>query len=119
MCSGAGTNFENIIQICNKHEVVIMIHNKKNCGAVERAEKFDVPHCYVNSKDEDTMAMMNKQMTYFMPVVIVVIGVTLPSGLSLYWLISTLFMVAQQYIAFRGGKDGETKIDEKTTVIAK
>ena len=55
MCSGAGTNFENIIQICNKHEVVIMIHNKKNCGAVERAEKFDVPHCYVNSKDEDTM----------------------------------------------------------------
>jgi len=66
------------------------------------------------SKDEDTMAMMNKQMTYIMPIVITVIGMTLPSGLSLYWLISTLFMVAQQYIAF---KEKETKIDDKTTVL--
>lgn len=58
MCSGNGTNFENIIKVCNKDEVVIMIHNEKNCGAAERAEKFDVPHCYVNSKDEDTMIEM-------------------------------------------------------------
>lgn len=57
------------------------------------------------SKDEDTMAMMNKQMTYIMPIVIVIIGIKLPSGLALYWLISTLFMVGQQYIAFRKTKD--------------
>ena len=39
MCSGNGTNFENIITnpICNKHEVVLMIHNTKQCGAVKRA----------------------------------------------------------------------------------
>lgn len=70
------------------------------------------------AKDEDTMAMMNKQMMYIMPIFIVIIGMSLPSGLSLYWLISTLFMVAQQYIAFRE-KGGPTKIDEKTEVLPK
>ena len=55
MCSGNGTNFENILRTCNQDEVVLMIHNKKKCGAVTRAEKFGVPHCYVNAKDEDKM----------------------------------------------------------------
>ena len=55
MCSGNGTNFENIVRTCNKHEVVLMIHNKKECGAIKRAEKFGIPHCYVNAKNEDKM----------------------------------------------------------------
>ena len=55
MCSGNGTNFENILRTCSKDEVVIMIHNKKKCGAIKRAEKFGVPHCYINAKEEDQM----------------------------------------------------------------
>ena len=55
MCSGNGTNFENIIRSVTKHEVVMMIHNKKECGAIKRAEKFGIPHCYVNAKDEEKM----------------------------------------------------------------
>ena len=40
MCSGNGTNFENIVTnpICKEHEVVLMIHDKKKCGAAKRAE---------------------------------------------------------------------------------
>ena len=53
MCSGNGTNFENILRSCRKDEVVAMIYNTKNCGAVQRAAKFGVPHCYVSHKDED------------------------------------------------------------------
>ena len=62
MCSGNGTNFENIITnpICKEHEVVLMIHNKKKCGAIKRAEKFGIPHCYVNSKDEEKMIELFK-----------------------------------------------------------
>ena len=59
-CSGNGTNFENILRTCNKDEVVIMIHNKKKCGAIKRAEKFGVPHCYVNAKDEEKMIELFK-----------------------------------------------------------
>ena len=55
MCSGNGTNFENILRTCTQDEVVLMIHNKKKCGAIKRAEKFGIPHCYVNHKDEDQM----------------------------------------------------------------
>ena len=55
MCSGNGTNFENILRTCSKDEVVIMITNKKKCGAIKRAAKFGIPHCYVNAKEEDQM----------------------------------------------------------------
>ena len=57
MCSGDGTNFENIVTnpICNTHEVVLMIHNTKQCGAVKRAAKFGIPHVRVPHKDEDKM----------------------------------------------------------------
>ena len=60
MCSGNGTNFENIVRTCRKDEVVIMIHNKKDCGALKRAAKFGIPHCYVNAKDEDRMIELFK-----------------------------------------------------------
>ena len=62
MCSGNGTNFENIVTnpICNKHEVVLMIHNTKECGAVKRAAKFGIPHIRVPHKDEDKMIELFK-----------------------------------------------------------
>ena len=55
MCSGNGTNFENILRTCRFDEVVLMIHNKKKCGAVKRAAKFGINHCYINAKNEDQM----------------------------------------------------------------
>ena len=55
MCSGNGTNFENILRTCTQDEVVVMITNKKKCGAIKRAAKFGIPYCYVNAKDEDQM----------------------------------------------------------------
>ena len=62
MCSGNGTNFENIVTnpICNKHEVVLMIHNTKKCGAVARAAKYGIPHVRVPHKDEDKMIELFK-----------------------------------------------------------
>ena len=62
MCSGNGTNFENIVTnpICNKHEVVLMIHNTKQCGAVKRAAKFGIPHVRVPHKDEEKMIELFK-----------------------------------------------------------
>ena len=53
------------------------------------------------AKDEDLMAMMNKQMLYFMPILTVFIGLTFPGGLALYWLVTTLLTVAQQLYLFK------------------
>lgn len=51
MCSGNGTNFENIVHSCPDHEVVIMVYNKKKAKAKKRADRLDISSCY--SKDED------------------------------------------------------------------
>ncbi|MFA6547618.1 MAG: YidC/Oxa1 family membrane protein insertase [Candidatus Magasanikbacteria bacterium] len=48
-------------------------------------------------KDENMMAMMNKQMLYLMPAMTVLIGFSLPAGLTLYWFWSTILMAGQQY----------------------
>ncbi len=52
-------------------------------------------------KDEDMMAMMNKQMIYFMPVLTVIIGTRLPGGLALYWFMSTFLTAVQQLVIFK------------------
>jgi YidC/Oxa1 family membrane protein insertase len=47
---------------------------------------------------------MNKQMLYFMPAMTVFIGLSLPGGLTLYWLITTLLTVLQQWWFFKNDK---------------
>ncbi len=53
MCSGNGTNFENIVNSCPDHEVVLMVHNRKKCGAIERANKLGIPHVRISNKDDE------------------------------------------------------------------
>ncbi|SRR6056297_1821899 len=58
------------------------------------------------AKDENMMAMMNKQMTYFLPLFIVFIGATLPAALTLYLLVFNITMALQQLYMFRKKKNG-------------
>jgi phosphoribosylglycinamide formyltransferase-1 len=51
MCSGNGSNFENVVHSCPEHDVVIMVYNKKKCKAKKRADRLGIQSCY--SKDED------------------------------------------------------------------
>ena len=60
MCSGNGTNFENIVRTCKDHEVVLMIHNKAKCGAAKRADRLGIPHCTIKSADEEQMIQLFK-----------------------------------------------------------
>lgn len=53
------------------------------------------------NKGPDMAAMMNKQMLYFMPALTVLIGFSLPAGLTLYWFWSTLLMAGQQLLVGR------------------
>ena len=53
MCSGNGTNFENIVRTCRYDEVVVMVHNKEKCGAAKRANKLGISHTHIKSKNED------------------------------------------------------------------
>ncbi|HTW96378.1 MAG TPA: YidC/Oxa1 family membrane protein insertase [Candidatus Methylomirabilis sp.] len=50
--------------------------------------------------DENMTAMINKQMLYFMPVLTVFIGISLPGGLTLYWFVVTILTALQQIFVF-------------------
>ena len=52
MCSGNGSNFENIVHSCPDHEVVIMVYNKKKAKAKKRAERLDINSHYTKDEDE-------------------------------------------------------------------
>jgi len=52
-------------------------------------------------KEEDSLEMaqtMQKQMLYTMPLMTTIIALKFPSGLALYWTISTVFSLVQQLI---------------------
>jgi YidC/Oxa1 family membrane protein insertase len=59
----------------------------------------------------DFAQMMSKQMLYLGPLLTLFIGIKFPAGLALYWLVSTAFMIAQQYYIERQEKAAEIKKD--------
>ena len=56
------------------------------------------------SKNEqpDFSQIMSKQMLYLGPLLTLFIGIKFPAGLALYWLASTVFMIAQQHYLAKG-----------------
>jgi YidC/Oxa1 family membrane protein insertase len=69
-------------------------------------QKRPTPPVPKGAKDEDMMAMMNKQVMYIMPILTTVISMGLPSGVALYWFLSTGFTAVQQKVL---AKKSETK----------
>ncbi|MBI2053957.1 MAG: membrane protein insertase YidC [Candidatus Staskawiczbacteria bacterium] len=51
------------------------------------------------TKEPEFSRMMQKQMLYFFPLITVVILLSLPSALGLYWTASGIFSIMQQYLA--------------------
>lgn len=60
------------------------------------------------------MAAQMKIMQYIMPVMIVFIGIALPSALSLYWATGSLFMIIQTYVIQMRDKRNEASSDVAT-----
>ena len=48
-----------------------------------------------------TQKILAMQTTYILPVISVIIAIKLPAGLPLYWIVTTLFAVGQQYYILR------------------
>jgi len=55
----------------------------------------------LRSQSEQFAAMMQTQALYVFPVVTALIFWGLPSALGLYWVVSTLFTIGQQYVILR------------------
>jgi len=49
--------------------------------------------------------MMQKQMLYFFPIITVLFLWKLPSAIGLYWIVTSLFSILQQYLVFKPPQD--------------
>lgn len=59
---------------------------------------------YGQKASSDPQAKMMQSMAYYFPLITVVIAWGLPSGLSLYWVATTVFQIAQQYVVTGWGQ---------------
>jgi YidC/Oxa1 family membrane protein insertase len=94
-------NFLGIVNMSEANVVLAVL-----AGALQFVQaKMLMPKIKKNQQGKgmmgDISGMMSKQMTYFMPVMTVFIAISLPSGLALYWVATTLFTIGQQYLIMR------------------
>jgi len=54
-----------------------------------------------SSSGSDFASVMSKQMLYFFPLFTVFIAASLPAGLGLYWVTTTVFGIGQQYFVLK------------------
>jgi YidC/Oxa1 family membrane protein insertase len=102
--------FLGIINLSEKNVILAVLAGVSQFFASRLAAKRTVtmPQPGVSDKAAETQRKMTSQMTYFMPIITVVIGIGLPAGLTFYWVVSTLLGLAQDYYLYKKyayGKD--------------
>ena len=70
-----------------------------------------------NAQQDNPAASMNQSMNLMMPIMTGIFTFTLPSGLGLYWIVSNLMQILQQYLLNqyfkKKGDDFDVKIPER------
>lgn len=67
----------------------------------EAEQKKKNPNPEDKGSMQDMASNMTKQMVYVMPVMTVIIAISLPAGLSIYWITTTVFSIIQQWIVMK------------------
>jgi YidC/Oxa1 family membrane protein insertase len=67
-------------------------------GSMYIQQKMTSPVSATAGKDEGSAQQTQKMMTIMMPLMIGFMSFSLPSGLTLYWFVSTLLGIGQQYL---------------------
>jgi len=86
----------------------MLMSNKKE--EKEKEEDKENKEKTAEEKTQDFAQSMTKQMIYIMPILTFVFAMTFPSGLALYWAVTTLFAIAQQHIIMKKEKKEEAEV---------
>ena len=95
------TTFLGFINLANRHNIVLALIAGVAQFWQSRMLAAPKEPKTAEAKDEALTSAMNRQMMYIFPFVTAWISYTLPAGLGLYWAVSTLFTVGQQYLFLR------------------
>lgn len=82
-----------------------MMQNKIDTAKKEHKQKRDV-----SSAEPDFATIMQRQMLFIVPIMTLFIGLKFPSGLTIYWLTSTIFMIVQQWFVMHKEKQNSDSI---------
>ncbi len=93
--------FLNLIDLSHPNIVFALLAGAAQFWQSRIITKWSAPATSNGSAQDMTTKAMNIQMTYVLPIVSVVIAWSLPAGLPLYWIVTTLFAVGQQYYVQR------------------
>lgn len=92
------TNFLGLVELSKPHALFAVLAG----GFQFIQSKMLMPKN--RAAQDKTAALMSAQLTYFMPLLTIFIAMSLPAGLSLYWVITTLFAIGQQYYIMKKGQ---------------
>lgn len=67
----------------------------------KKNEKKDEAKPQSDSKTPDIANVMQKQMLIIIPMMVLFTGISFPSGMILYWFVSTLFSIVQQWFVMK------------------
>ena len=96
------TSFFGFVDLAEPHNIVLAV--LAGAAAFFQSKTLQAKKAAVKSegaKDENAAAAVTRQMVYFLPIITIVFGYQFPAGVTLYWLVSTLFSLVQQLIFFR------------------
>ncbi|MCK5084314.1 MAG: membrane protein insertase YidC [Candidatus Pacebacteria bacterium] len=95
-----------IAGILQYFQTKMIMGNKKEEKKEEEGKEEKTPE----EKTQDFAQSMSKQMIYLMPVLTFVIAMSFPSGLALYWAVTTLFAIVQQHLIMKKTKNKEIEV---------
>lgn len=87
---------------------ILQYYQTKSLMAVSmnsQTEKTSDAEKSPEEKMQDFAQSLSKNMMYTMPVVTLLFAMGLPSGLALYWSVTTLFAIVQQYFIMKRQKE--------------
>lgn len=87
-------SFMGIIDLSQRSMILILI----TAMAQYYQAKLAIPKSAKAFKDLEMAEMMGRQMMYMGPILTVMVLMTMPSAIALYWLVTTLFSAVQQVI---------------------
>jgi len=96
-----------IAGILQYFQTKMLMVNKKDEKEEKKEEKKEKT---AEEKTQDFAQSMTKQMIYLMPILTFVFAMSFPSGLALYWAVTTLFAIVQQFFIMKKTKKQEIEI---------
>src|SRR3989344_4164330 len=85
-------NFLGLLDVTKNNRLLTVI-----AGGLQFIQSKQAAALQVDGGSNKELAAISKQMLYFFPVMIIIIGWNLPAGLILYWIATTVFSMFEQY----------------------